>query len=229
MPRVTPFTGLNVDSDARPSLYLCARAGICTPQREFDPADVVNFVAGVGDVLLGISSFGIVDGPEFRRVHDIGSVDGGSNAYEAGFWGTVFVSAGFGRLFAKPQTGTSPSGIVSLDSSRVAAAASTRSSGTALSEIRFTHPNEQFIRYESGNPAFSRVTPRGGVTRGTYAAPMSDGFVPERLRGSTYNLPNPEIPRTNQFILSPPPGTAIIGPRPVAGGTGQEVLFPEGF
>jgi len=37
------------------------------------------------------------------------------------------------------------------------------------------------------------------------------------------------ILRTHSFMLRPPPNTMIIGPRPVAGGTGNEVLFPWGF
>jgi hypothetical protein len=34
--------------------------------------------------------------------------------------------------------------------------------------------------------------------------------------------------RPNVFTLRPPPGTAIIGPRSVDGGTGMEVIFPNG-
>ncbi len=101
--------------------------------------------------------------------------------------------------------------------------------GKALTTVRLTAPGETFLRYESGNPAFSRVTSGGGVTPGTYAAPVSDGFVSVRRRGGVYNLPNPEIPRTSISILEPPPGTPIVGPRPVSGGTGNEVLFPQGF
>lgn len=100
---------------------------------------------------------------------------------------------------------------------------------TALSEVRYTQAGEEFIRYESANPAFSRVTSSGGVKPGTYAAPVSDGVVPIGQRASTYNLPDPHIPRTNYVTIQPPAGTPIIGPRPVVGGTGNEVLFPFGF
>ena len=43
------------------------------PRVTFD--NFVDFVAGVGDVLLGTVSLGITDGAEYRRVMDIGSVD----------------------------------------------------------------------------------------------------------------------------------------------------------
>ena len=92
-----------------------------------------------------------------------------------------------------------------------------------------TAPGEVFIRYESANTAFTRITPNGGVTPGTLAAPASDGLVPLAERAPTYNLPSPEIPRSNAIILAPPPGTPIIGPRPVVGGPGNEVIFPTGY
>ena len=31
------------------------------------------------------------------------------------------------------------------------------------------------------------------------------------------------------MFTTPPPGTPIIGPRPVVGGTGNEVIFPMGY
>ena len=49
----------------------------------------------------------------------------------------------------------------------------------------------------------------------------------DQLSG-TYNLPDPEIDRTQMFEIAPPTGTPIIGPQPVAGGTGNEVIFPFG-
>ena len=92
---------------------------------------------------------------------------------------------------------------------------------------RVTQPGESFIRYEAAN--MTRVTATGGVTPGTYAAPASDGL---RLLDDvipTYNLFRPEVPRVNYVQLTPPPGTLVVGPRPVAGGTGTEVLFPMGI
>ncbi|MGV3637524.1 MAG: hypothetical protein ACO1NQ_07735 [Flavobacteriales bacterium] len=92
---------------------------------------------------------------------------------------------------------------------------------------RVTQPGESFIRYEAAN--MTRVTATGGVTPGTYAAPASDGL---RLLDDvipTYNLFRPEVPRVNYVQLTPPPGTLVVGPRPVAGGTGNEVLFPMGI
>jgi len=99
---------------------------------------------------------------------------------------------------------------------------------TALSTLRYTTEGETFLRYESADAAFSHITP-SGVTPRTFAAPVSDGLVPLEQRISTYNLPNPEIPRPNVFTLRPPAGTPVIGPRPVMGGPGNEVLFPHGY
>jgi hypothetical protein len=74
------------------------------------------------------------------------------------------------------------------------------------------------------------MTPWGGVKPGTYAAPVSEGLVPLLERPWVYNLPNPtKIPRPAINLLEPPPGTLIIGPKPVMGGTGNEVIFPLGF
>jgi hypothetical protein len=101
--------------------------------------------------------------------------------------------------------------------------------GKALSTIRYTQPGETFLRYESSDLTFSRVTLRGGVRSGTYAAPKSDGLIPLTNRPIVYNLPDPAILRTEVYYLNPPPRTLIVGPRPVMGGTGNEVLFPWGF
>ncbi|HEU5363886.1 MAG TPA: RHS repeat-associated core domain-containing protein, partial [Hanamia sp.] len=98
-----------------------------------------------------------------------------------------------------------------------------------LSTIRYTQEGETFMRYESANKDFSHITQRGGVIPETYAAPSSDGIIDLERRISVYNLPGKDIPRPNTFILKPPVGTPIIGPRPVAGGTGNEVFFPFGF
>jgi hypothetical protein len=100
---------------------------------------------------------------------------------------------------------------------------------TALSTYRLTSEGETFVRYESDNPAFTRIGSSGGVAPGTFAAPTSDGIIPLADRAQTYNLPNPEIPRPVIKILTPPAGTPIIGPRPVAGGPGNEVIFPTGY
>lgn len=97
-----------------------------------------------------------------------------------------------------------------------------------LSTIRYTHEGEIFIRYESSAAEYSRITATG-VRAETYAAPASDAIVPVGERIGTYNLPDPHIARPNVFILRPPSGTPIIGPRPVIGGPGNEVLFPHGY
>ena len=96
------------------------------------------------------------------------------------------------------------------------------------SPYRYTQSGESFLRYESNNPAFSKVTPDGGLLPDTYAAPSSDGLLPQSLLNAQYKLPSPEIPRTNVYEITPPAGTPIIGPSPVAGGLGNEVVFPFG-
>lgn len=63
-----------------------------------------------------------------------------------------------------------------------------KTAGTELSVLRYTQKGETFLRYESANPAFSRVTSGGGVTPGTFAASASDGLVPVAQRSSVYNL-----------------------------------------
>jgi hypothetical protein len=108
-------------------------------------------------------------------------------------------------------------------------ASEAETTSTALSTIRVTHPGETFYRYETAKPAFSRITSTGGVTPKTFAAPASDGVVPFELRASSYKLPHPEIPRPIVRTLSPPPGTAVIGPRSVVGGPGNEAMFPFGY
>jgi RHS repeat-associated protein len=113
--------------------------------------------------------------------------------------------------------------------SRLFRASEEATTSTALSTIRVTQPGEIFYRYESANPAFSRITSTGGVTPETFAAPVSDGVVPMQLRSSTYSLPSPNILRPIVHTLGPPPGTAIIGPRSVVGGHGNEAMFLFGY
>jgi RHS repeat-associated protein len=119
-------------------------------------------------------------------------------------------------------------GIAGLLRSSISSVAA-RATTAELSVIRYTRAGETFIRYESGNPAFSRVTASGGVRAGTYAAPVSNGVVPLELRASIYNLPSPNILRSDAIILRPPAGTPVIGPRSVVGGLGDEVIFPFGY
>jgi hypothetical protein len=119
-------------------------------------------------------------------------------------------------------------GVAGLARSSIRSVAA-RATTAELSVIRYTRAGETFIRYESGNPAFSRVTASGSVRAGTYAAPVSNGVVPLELRASTYNLPSPNILRSDAIILRPPAGTPVIGPRSVVGGLGDEVIFPFGY
>ncbi len=134
-------------------------------------------------------------------------------------------------MFAAAPVEEAPAALAGLGRfiSRMFRASEEGTTSTALSTIRFTHSGETFYRYESGSSAFSRVTSSGGVTPETFAAPTSDGLVPIHLRVSTYKLPTPNIPRPNVINLRPSPGTAVIGPRSVVGGPGNEVMFPFGY
>jgi RHS repeat-associated protein len=96
------------------------------------------------------------------------------------------------------------------------------------STYRYTQPGEKSYRYESGNSAYSKVNPDGSVDPGTYAAPASDGKIPPEQLNDYYNLPDPGIARTQSFEINPPSGTLVVGPRPVEGGIGNEVIYPGG-
>ena len=100
--------------------------------------------------------------------------------------------------------------------------------GQRLSTYRLSQPGETFLRYETGNPAFSRVTAQGGLAPGTFVAPSSEGVLPQSALNLRYNLLSPEIPRVGVFQVSPPPGTWVVGPRSVVGGLGGEAMFPFG-
>ncbi len=106
--------------------------------------------------------------------------------------------------------------------------ADTVTPGSEISTYRQTTAGETYLRYESGNPDYTQITSEGGVLPQTYAATASEGVVPQGELGVQYNLPNPQIPRQVYYQLEPPEGTWIVGPRPVAGGPGNEVLFPYG-
>jgi RHS repeat-associated protein len=102
---------------------------------------------------------------------------------------------------------------------------------SALSPYRRPVQGETYIRYESGHPDFTKVTPEGGLRPGTYAAPASEGILTQTelsIPGGRYNFPNPQIPRSVYYIINPAARGWIIGPKPVPGGTGYEVIFPFG-
>lgn len=142
--------------------------------------------------------------------------------------GNLLTLGGLGTIENGIKTGlTQISSTAALDATQLTKTVAADT--TALSTYRITQEGETFIRYESADPAYTRVTPSGGVTPGTYAAPASDGIIPPEDVIPTYNLPSPQISRPNVNILTPPAGTPIIGPRPVVGGTGNEVIFPMGF
>ena len=98
----------------------------------------------------------------------------------------------------------------------------------ALSPYRQTVPGEKFLRYESGHAGYTRVTTGGGLKPGTFTAAGNEGMVRQGQLAIRYNLPSPGISRTVVHEITPPPGTWVVDPSPVIGGTGSEVLFPFG-
>jgi len=100
--------------------------------------------------------------------------------------------------------------------------------GKRLQDWHFPQPGESAYRYETGHPNYTRVTPQRGLTPGTYAAPSSEPLLSQKQLAIRYNLPSPDIPRTVRYNVNPGPLDVIVGPRPVAGGTGYEVYFPFG-
>jgi hypothetical protein len=100
--------------------------------------------------------------------------------------------------------------------------------GWEISTYRQTTAGESFIRYESGNPDYTQISSEGGVLPQTFAAPSSEGLLPQSELGVQYDLPNPQIPRQVYYQLQPPEGTWIQGPRPVPNAPGNEVVFPYG-
>lgn len=88
-------------------------------------------------------------------------------------------------------------------------------------------PDETFVRFESADVRFTKVTELGGLRSNTFAAPTSELPVPLAERATRFNLPDPQILRTRELSIRAP-GDLVIGPRPVTGGTGNEVLFPFG-
>jgi len=97
----------------------------------------------------------------------------------------------------------------------------------ALSTIRVAGSDEAFVRFESTDVRFTKVTELGGLRPNTFAAPTSELPVPLAERATRFNLPDPQILRTRELSIRAP-GDLVIGPRPVSGGTGNEVLFPFG-
>jgi RHS repeat-associated protein len=124
------------------------------------------------------------------------------------------------------QVGT-PS-VTAMKAATARAPAVSPSSRNLPSVNRYTQEGESFLRYESGNSQFSKIGANGEVAPGTFAAPSSDGKIDMNVLGQYYKLPDAQIPRTQMFEIRPPAGTPIIGPRPVPGGIGNEVVFPRG-
>jgi hypothetical protein len=106
--------------------------------------------------------------------------------------------------------------------------ADTIAPGLRISPYRVTTAGETFPRFESSQLP-SRIAPNGGVAPGTFAGGQAaDSTMGSYGASVNYNLPRPDIIRDVQYTITPPQGTWIIGPRPVAGGIGNEVVFPFG-
>jgi hypothetical protein len=100
--------------------------------------------------------------------------------------------------------------------------------GWEISPYRQTTAGETYPRFESSQLP-SRIVDNGSVAPNTFAGGQaSDASFSSYEANLNYNLPNPNFVRDVQYTITPPSGTWIIGPRPVAGGLGSEVQFPYG-
>jgi hypothetical protein len=148
-----------------------------------------------------------------------------------GIFSGISRAVGFlGRLFDEaPKTGVSPEiNTTTAPATEAQASGTPQNTSTALSTHRFTSEGESSLRYESDALEYSRIGEDGSVAPGTFAAPATDGVQPQPALNGAYNLPNPEIPRTNVTEIKPPAGTLVVGPRSVQGGTGNEVIYVNG-
>ena len=97
-----------------------------------------------------------------------------------------------------------------------------------ISPYRVTMVGETFPRFESSQIP-SRISPNGSVAPNTFAGGhAADSTLSSSSAIINYNLPRPDIIRDVRYMITPPQGTWIIGRRPVAGGIGDEVVFPFG-
>ena len=117
-------------------------------------------------------------------------------------------------------------GLVTLGSGELMGSAA---EGTmAVSPYRVTTAGETFPRFESSLLP-SRIGNNGSVSPNTFAGGQAaDASLNSYGANLNYNLPNPNLIRDVRYSITPPEGTWIIGPRPVAGGLGSEVIFPYG-
>ena len=88
---------------------------------------------------------------------------------------------------------------------------------------RLSQPGETFFHYGYAEDA---VNFQGGLRPGGFATP-NPNLSGQGAQG-VLNLAPGRVPRNAMYPVQPVPGTPIIGPRPVVGGSGYEVLFPNG-
>jgi hypothetical protein len=169
-----------------------------------------------------------------------GAVGGAAGGFAGGFTGGLIASGGNLNTALQSGIGGAKSGAILggiVGGSTRAVEAYNKGQNPFLnaphtnlpSTIRLTQAGEKYTRYESGDPRFTKINDYGGLKPDTYAAPANEGIIPPNLRSDVYNLPNPQIPRPVVIPINPEPGIPIIGPRPVSGGTGNEVIFPFGY
>ncbi len=106
------------------------------------------------------------------------------------------------------------------------------------SAVRLTEAGETFRHYGYAEQAANF---EDGLRPGGFAAPSSESIVSGRVALQRYALPPKSSAPNSYYVVEPPPGTAIIGPRRVMPRlwrdgwkpvprfpNGMEVKFPEG-
>jgi RHS repeat-associated protein len=140
----------------------------------------------------------------------------------------MYAYAGNDPINSVDPSGLAAEAVVNFVANNFCLICSAQAGENLPSTLRYTAPGETFYRYETDASQYSKIGPNGSVAPNTYAAPATEGVVPQDQLGARYNLPDPSLPRTQMFEITPPAGTPIIGPRPVVDGTGYEVIFPQG-
>jgi hypothetical protein len=141
------------------------------------------------------------------------------SGYQYGFyWKEVLIYGAGGAIIGTAIRGVSASGITKY----LRVSKWEPSKIQPLSIFRQTQPGETYYHYgyKAQAPSFE-----GGIKPGGYATPDPNlsGAGAQRM----LKLP-PGPPRDGIYPVQPKPGTAIIGPKPVPGGSGIEVIFPNG-
>jgi RHS repeat-associated protein len=148
--------------------------------------EVVDFSAGLGDVLLSMVSLGLWDGPEIRSVlmNDAGNVDTSSSAYESGFMTGVVATVGLGGVASRTSPQTTSTATVS----------------------RYMGPDEAATATSTGSTPNVNRTGQPRPTHVTTDPPMNSASAAQ----TRYELPSPPthvatVPASRVRDLGPTP------------------------